>query len=334
MFVATRTEMANPLQDGFGRKIEYLRVSVTDRCDLRCRYCLPKDFRGFEPRDEWLTFDEIQRIVGVFARLGAARVRLTGGEPLTRRDIVALVEQLARLPGVQDLSLSTNATQMAKLAAPLRRAGVSRINVSLDTLDRARFKELTGRDALPEVLAGLAAARTEGLAPVKINMVVLPDTQDAEIDAMVAYCRDQAFVLRLIEAMPIGNAGREAGCVSIQPVIARLRARFNLVDGIASGGGPARYLVSGDGRFSLGFITAMSRHFCDTCNRVRLTADGRLLLCLGDEASVDLRSLLRRGVNEARLEAEIRAAIATKPLRHEFEEQPGKIVRVMSLTGG
>jgi len=241
---------------------------------------------------------------------------------------------LARLPGVQDLSLSTNATQMARLAMPLRRAGVNRINVSLDTLDRGRFKALTGRDALPDVLAGLAAARVAGFAPLKINMVILADTQDDEIDTMVAYCREQGFVLRLIEAMPIGQAGRQAGRVDIQPVIVRLRSKFQLVDGLASGGGPARYLVSGDGRFSLGFITAMSRHFCDTCNRVRLTAAGRLLLCLGDDASVDLRALLRQGVDDARIEAEIRAAIATKPQRHEFTASPDRIVRVMSRTGG
>ncbi len=326
--------MANDLQDSFGRRIEYLRVSVTDRCDLRCRYCLPKGFNGFEPRDEWLSFDEIGRIVGAFARLGAKRVRLTGGEPLTRRGITELVEQLARLPGVQDLSLSTNATQLATWAAPLRRAGASRINVSLDTLDRKRFEELTGRDALPDVLAGLAAARHEGFAPIKINMVILPETLDDEIDAMVAYCRGHGFVLRLIEAMPIGAAGRRAGSISIQPIIARLQAKFDLVAGIAPGGGPARYLVSGDGGFSLGFITAMSRHFCDTCNRVRLTADGRLLLCLGDDASVDLRALLRRGMDDDGLEAAICAAIATKPLRHEFTEKPDRIVRVMSLTGG
>lgn len=326
--------MSGSLQDRFGRTIEYLRVSVTDRCDLRCRYCLPKGFNGFESREEWLDFDEIERIIAAFARLGITRIRLTGGEPLTRRDIAVLVDRLARVAGIEDLSLSTNGTQLAALAAPLKAAGVSRINVSLDTLDRHRFETLTGRDALPEVLAGISAAREQKFAPIKINMVVLPDTSATEVDAMVTYCQDSGLVLRLIEAMPIGDAGRQAGFVSIQPTVNRLHKKFHLIDGISRGGGPARYLVSSDGAFSLGFITAMSRHFCDTCNRVRLTTDGRLLLCLGDDASVDLRAPLRQGISDDQLDTRIRTAIASKPYRHEFKQSPDRIMRVMSSTGG
>ncbi|MFI4940747.1 MAG: GTP 3',8-cyclase MoaA [Burkholderiales bacterium] len=326
--------MTDSLRDQFSRSIDYLRVSVTDRCDLRCQYCLPKGCNDFEPREEWLDFGEIERVVAAFARLGVKRIRLTGGEPLTRRGITELSGRLAQVAGIEDLSLSTNGTQLAGLAAPLKAAGVSRINVSLDTLDRHRFEALTGRDALPKVLAGIAAAHDAGIAPIKINMVILPDTSAADIDVMVAYCRDRGFVLRLIEAMPIGDSGRGAGFISIQPTITRLQEKFDLVAGIVKGGGPARYLVSGDGRFSVGFITAMSRHFCETCNRVRLTADGRLLLCLGEDASADLRTPLRQGISDDRLDAEIRHAIARKPYRHEFNEKPEKIVRFMSSTGG
>ncbi len=326
--------MTGSLLDRFGRNIEYLRVSVTDRCDLRCRYCLPTGFNGFEAREEWLDFGEIERIVAAFVRLGVKRIRLTGGEPLTRRGITELAGRLAQLAGLEDLSLSTNGTQLAGLAAALKAAGVSRINISLDTLDRHRFEALTGRDALAEVLAGIKAARLAKFAPIKINMVVLPDTSAAEIDAMVSYCRDSGLILRLIEAMPIGASGRGVGFVSIQPTITRIQEKFNLVAGIAKGGGPARYLVSSDGRFSMGFITAMSRHFCATCNRVRLAADGRLLLCLGEDASADLRTSLRQGISDNQLDAQIRSAIARKPYRHEFNERPEKIVRFMASTGG
>lgn len=323
-----------PLQDRFGRKVEYLRLSVTDRCDLRCTYCIPEGFHGFEEPAHWLTQDEVVRVVGAFALLGVSKIRLTGGEPLLRRDITGLAKRLGRLPGIEDLSLSTNATRLALHARELREAGIERLNVSLDTLDRERFARITRRDSLEQVLEGLQAAKREGFAPIKVNMVVMADTADADIDAMVAYCMENGFVLRMIETMPMGDTGRETGYRDLQPVKERLQQRFALVDGVMRGGGPARYLKSPDGSFSLGFITPLSQHFCDTCNRVRLSVDGTLFLCLGQNEKLELRSLLREGADDEALIAAIRHAIELKPHKHEFRENPEKIIRVMSLTGG
>jgi cyclic pyranopterin phosphate synthase len=326
--------MAACLEDGRGRRVEYLRLSVTDRCDLRCSYCLPKGFKGFLPQDHWLDFDEIVRLVGIFARLGLKRVRLTGGEPLTRNGLPDLARRLAAIPGVEDLSLSTNGTRLASCAGELKDAGISRLNVSLDTLNRRRFAAITGKDALAEVLAGLDAAAGSGFAPIKINMVAMAGVNEDEIDAMVAYCADRGFILRFIEAMPMGASGRGTGFVSLDPIHNRLKARFGLLDGLVAGGGPARYLVSPDGKFSVGFITPLSQHFCATCNRVRLSADGMLHLCLGQEDCVDLRRLLRDGGSDSDVEAAVVAGLRRKPERHEFREQPRKLIRVMASTGG
>ena len=323
----------NPLVDRFGRTIEYLRVSVTDRCDLRCAYCMPEGFKGFEEPDHWLTFDELERLLGLFARLGLKRVRLTGGEPLLRRNVADLCGRIAAMPGIEDLSMSTNATQLAKMAGDLRRAGVTRLNVSLDSLRPEGVEKINGRPVLAKVLAGLEAARREGFAPIKINMVVMQENV-GEIDAMVAFCMEQGFVLRLIEVMPMGETARRMGYVDLQPVIAGLRRRFDLVDTLMRGGGPARYLGTADGRFTVGFITPISQHFCATCNRVRLTVDGILHLCLGQEERMDFRTLMRGGAGDADLVEAIHRAIDLKPERHEFREKPQKLVRFMSMTGG
>lgn len=323
------------LQDRFGRSIDYLRVSVTDRCDLRCSYCLPKGFKGFEEPANWLTFDELERVVAAFARLGTRRVRLTGGEPLLRRNLPELACRLSALPGLQDLSLTTNATQLAHQAHALRAAGVNRLNVSLDSLQRERLHTLIGRDGLPQIMEGLATAREAGFAPIKINMVALKDVNDDEVEAMAAFCIEQGFVLRLIEAMPMGDTGRAAGFLDLQPVLGRLRERFGLVPQSSElGGGPARYWQTPDGRFTLGLITPISQHFCATCNRVRLSVDGTLYMCLGQEARYALRPLLRAGISDQGLEEAIREAIELKPERHEFRERPDKLVRFMSMTGG
>ncbi|WP_372527512.1 GTP 3',8-cyclase MoaA [Piscinibacter sp.] len=322
------------LCDRFGRTIDYLRVSVTDRCDLRCSYCLPKGYRDFEERDHCLDLGEIERIVGVFAALGVSRVRLTGGEPLLRRGLVPLAARLNALPGVQDLSLSTNATQLADQAAALRQAGVARLNVSLDTLRADRLRQITGRDVLCAVIEGLMAAKQVGFEPIKLNMVVLRGVNDDEIDDMAAFCIEHGFVLRLIEAMPVGDTGRSAQFADLQPIRRRLQERFQLLDAAIPGGGPARYLRSPDGRFSVGFITPLSQHFCATCNRVRLSVDGTLYMCLGQDHSLPLRPLLRSGASDAELMAAVRAAIDLKPERHEFREAPGKLMRVMARTGG
>jgi GTP 3',8-cyclase len=322
------------LIDGFGRKISYLRLSVTDRCDLRCSYCMPEGFLSEEDPRDWMTFDELERLAGIFAGVGVERIRLTGGEPLLRRNLSDLARRLAQLPGVRDLSLSTNGTQLATQAENLRRAGVDRLNVSLDSLDRNRVQAISRRDVLPQVLAGLDVARQVGFSQIKINMVVLPETNDDEIDAMAAYCIRLGFILRLIETMPVGSAGQKSGFVDVRPLMRRIRERFALVDGVVPGGGPARYLVSGDGKFRIGFITAISQHFCDTCNRVRLAANGVLHLCLGRNESVDFRALMRSGASDPEILAELRQALGKKPANHDFRSGEQRIVRMMSATGG
>ncbi len=325
--------MTNSLIDRFGRRIEYLRLSVTDRCDLRCAYCIPEGFKGFEEPEHWLNFDEVERLLGLFASLGLKRVRLTGGEPLLRRNIVGLVERIAGLPGIEDISVSTNATQLAHLARDLKRAGVSRLNVSLDSLRPEVVEKINGRPVLDKILSGLESAHDAGFAPIKVNMVVMRDNAD-DIDDVVAYCMQRGFVLRLIELMPMGDTARKMGYVDLQPVKARLQERFGLIDTVMSGGGPARYLGTPDGQFNVGFITPISQHFCATCNRVRLTVDGVLHLCLGQEDRVDFRELMRNGASDGEIVAAIQTAIEMKPERHEFIEAPKKLVRFMSMTGG
>jgi cyclic pyranopterin phosphate synthase len=323
------------LSDRFGRRIDYLRISVTDRCDLRCSYCIPKGFKGFEEPSHWLTFDEISRVVAAFARLGTQRFRLTGGEPLLRRNLPQLAARIAALPEVTDLSLTTNGTQLSTQAQALRQAGVQRINVSLDSLRGDCVQSITGSDSLQQVLAGLTAARQAGFEMIKINMVPMLGINDGDIEQMVAFCIEQGFVLRLIEAMPLGSTGQQTQGVTLGPVLQRLQQRFALQPSAQTlGGGPARYWRTEDGRFTLGLITPMSQHFCATCNRVRLSVDGTLHLCLGQEQQFALRPMLRAGCSDAELELAIRQAIELKPEKHDFVEQPNKIVRFMSMTGG
>lgn len=323
------------LQDRHGRRIDYLRLSVTDRCDLRCKYCRPREFDGYAEPANWLNFDEIRRVVGAFARMGVGHLRLTGGEPLLRRNIVELVQDLARLPGIDDLSLSTNATQLARHAAALKAAGLSRVNVSLDSLDKGCMQAVTGRDALDAVMAGLMAARDAGLLPIKLNMVLMRGVNDHEVERMAAFCFEQGFILRLIEIMPMGQTGRDARYLPVDEILPRLVERFGLEPAaLELGGGPARYWQTADGQGRIGFITPVSQHFCATCNRVRLSVEGTLYLCLGQEERVDLAPLLRGGASDAELSAAIRDAIELKPERHHFVEAPERIMRFMARTGG
>ncbi|QBJ78981.1 GTP 3',8-cyclase MoaA [Aquitalea sp. USM4] len=323
------------LSDRFGRTIDYLRVSVTDRCDLRCSYCIPKGFKGFEEPANWLRFDEIERVVAAFARLGTRRFRLTGGEPLLRRDLPQLVGTLAALPGVEDLSLTSNGTQLASLAAPLKSAGLHRLNISLDSLRRDCVASISGSDSLDKVLSGLAAAKAAGFANIKINMVPLAGVNDGDIESMLAYCMEQGFVLRLIEAMPMGSTGQAAQGLDLSQLLDKLTHQHGLIASSRSlGGGPASYWQNADASFTLGLITPLSQHFCATCNRVRLSVDGTLYMCLGQEEQLELRPLLRAGCGDAELEAAIRAAIELKPEKHEFIQQPQQVVRFMSMTGG
>ncbi len=328
--------MDTQLIDPFQRRIEYLRLSVADRCDLRCSYCLPKGFKDFEEPEHWLSFEEIERVLRAFAALGVRRVRLTGGEPLVRAGLPRLAERLTRLPGIDDLSLSTNATRLAKLAVPLKQAGVTRINVSLDSLRPERFHTITGGGKLAKVLTGLDAAQAAGFQPIKINMVAMKGVNDDEIADMVAFCIDRDFTLRLIETMPMGTTGLKASehYLDLQTVKHELAKRYELIPTVMTGGGPARYFQVAGTRLKIGFITPISQHFCATCNRVRLTADGTLYTCLGQGSKTELRPLLRNGISEDELKQTILAAIARKPERHEFREKPEQVVRFMSVTGG
>ncbi|WP_455199062.1 GTP 3',8-cyclase MoaA [Kaarinaea lacus] len=324
-----------PLTDPFGRTIEYVRLSVTDRCDLRCFYCLPKGFNDFQEPEGWLNFDEVERIIRVFAKLGTRRVRITGGEPLVRKNLPNLAGRLNRLPGIEDLSLSTNAVQLSRDADALFNSGIRRLNVSLDSLDPTTFKEITG-GKLDKVLDGLMVASATGFSPIKINMVVMKGVNDHEVEAMVDFCIEHGFTLRFIETMPMGQTGRDAvnRYVNLQSIRTRLEQRFDLIPGVMPGGGPARYVQVANTDLKIGFITPLSQHFCETCNRVRLSVDGKLYLCLGQDDQFDLRSLLRQGANDEELQDAIRYAISLKPERHEFNERPEQIVRFMSKTGG
>ena len=327
---------APQLLDPFGRHVEYVRLSVTDKCNLRCFYCLPEGFREFEEPEHWLRFDEIERVIGAFSELGVNRVRLTGGEPLVRKDMPLLASRLAALPGVDDLSLSTNATLLARHAESLQGAGISRINVSLDTLRPERFRAITGGGQLGPVLAGLMAAKSAGFAPIKINMLALKGINDDEFEDMVEFCLEHDFTLRFIEAMPVGSTGRNASqhYLDLGTVRKRLAQRYELLPGVMPGGGPARYVQVGGTELRIGFITPMSQHFCATCNRVRLSVDGTLYLCLGQDHKYELRPLLRQGVSDAGLKDAIIEALALKPERHDFLDKPGQVVRFMSMTGG
>jgi len=328
--------MTARLTDPFQRTIEYVRLSVTDRCDLRCTYCLPEGFRDFQEPEVWLTFDEVERVMRAFAALGVRRVRLTGGEPLTRRDLPVLAARLAAIPGVEDLSLSTNAVQLRRDAQALFRAGVRRLNVSLDSLKPERFAAITGGGRLDKVLDGLTTARTTGFTPIKLNMVVMRGVNDDEVEDMVRFCLEHGFTLRLIETMPMGDTGRAATdhYLDLQVVRRRLAEKFELLPSVMPHGGPARYVQVAGTDLKIGFITPLSQHFCATCNRVRLAADGTLYLCLGQDDRLELRPLLRAGATQEELMRAIREAVARKPERHEFREQPAKIVRFMARTGG
>lgn len=323
------------LLDPHGRVIDYLRVSVTDRCDLRCTYCLPEAFKGFEEPANWLSHEEMSRLVGLFVGLGVSKVRLTGGEPLTRRGLPELASRLSALPGVRDLSVSTNGTRLRRLAPVLRAAGVQRLNISLDSLDASCVARITGRDCLAEVLDGIEAARAAGFHPIKLNMVVQAGVNDHDIEPMMAFAHRHGLVLRLIEPMPVGDTGRATPGRDLTRYTDELARHMSLVPQVLGrGAGPARYWHDPVGGMSLGVITPMSQHFCEACNRVRLGVDGTLYLCLGQDDQVPLGRLLRAGADDDALRAAILAGIAVKPARHEFNDRREKIVRFMAQTGG
>ncbi len=323
------------LRDSFNREIHYLRLSVTDRCDFRCFYCLPRGYRDFETPEEWLTGDEIERVVAQFAALGVKHVRLTGGEPLVRRELGEIAERIAALPGIEELSLSTNASRLAEHAERLRMAGVGRLNISLDSLREETFQRITGSRLSP-VLAGIDAACAAGFQPIKINMVVMRGINDREVEAMIDYCQRYGLTLRFIETMPVGDGGRHANehFLPLSEVENRLRKRHRLSPAAMRGSGPARYFRIDDSELVVGFITPQSQHFCASCNRVRLSVSGDLHLCLGQEDRLELRPLLREGASDEAIQTAIRQAIVRKPERHHFNEVPTAVIRPMSALGG
>ena len=292
--------------------------------------------KDFETPENWLTFDEIERIIAAFSQLGVSRVRLTGGEPLVRKNLPDLISRLSALEGIDDLSLSTNASLLSRYAKDIKEAGINRINVSLDTLKADQFKEITGNGRLSEVLAGLQAAKEVGLTPVKINTVAMKGVNDDQFINLVNYCAEMDFTLRFIETMPIGSTGRDAtnNYLDLKNVITDLKKQFNLIPGIMAGGGPAKYYRVRNTDLHIGFITPISQHFCESCNRVRLSVDGSLYLCLGDKHKFELRPLLRAGITDEDLETAIITAINLKPEKHIFNENPDQVVRFMSMTGG
>jgi cyclic pyranopterin phosphate synthase len=328
------------LIDPFGRAISYLRVSVTDRCDLRCVYCMAEDM-NFLPRADILSLEEIERLALAFMRLGTTRLRITGGEPLVRRNVISLLRRLGAHigQGFDELTLTTNGTQLARHADDLAAAGVRRINVSLDTLQPNRFTRITRWGRLPDVIAGLRAARAAGLA-VKINTVVLRGENAEEIPDILVWCGDQGFDLCLIETMPLGDTGvdRNDQYMPLSLVRAGLRRRFTLDETDYATGGPARYVTVRETGRRLGFITPMTHNFCESCNRVRLTATGTLYMCLGQDDAADLRRVLRGSDDDTALEDAIRAAIARKPLGHDFvisrRDRAPAVGRHMNVTGG
>ncbi|MDE2333450.1 MAG: GTP 3',8-cyclase MoaA [Rhodospirillales bacterium] len=331
---------AAPLRDPFGRAITYLRVSVTDRCDLRCSYCMAETMT-FLPKRDVLSLEELERLSSGFIRLGTRKIRITGGEPLVRRDVMTLFERLgARIgTGLDELTLTTNGTQLARHAEALAACGVRRINVSLDTLRPDRFTAITRRGRIETVFEGIEAAARAGLA-VKINAVALRGLNEDEIDDLLAWCGERGHDLCLIETMPMGETGgdRNEHYLPLSLVRARLKQHWTLSETSYRTGGPARYYDVAQTGTRIGFITPMTHNFCESCNRVRLTCTGTLYMCLGQDDSADFRAVLRAGADDAALEAAIRAAIARKPKGHDFvidrRTQAPAVARHMSVTGG
>lgn len=327
--------------DPFGRTVSYLRVSVTDRCNYRCSYCMAEDMT-FLPRKELLSLEELDRLCSVFVGLGVRKLRITGGEPLVRRDILSLFRNLSRhldSGDLDELTLTTNGTLLEKYAADLAACGVRRINVSLDTLDPRRFQELTRKGELAPVLAGIAAADKAGLQ-IKINAVALRGVNDQELPHMVAWCGDRGYDLSLIESMPMGEIGelRADHFMTLDEARRTIEQRFQLLPSDYRTGGPAHYMRVAETGGRVGFITPFSHNFCEACNRVRLTCTGTLYLCLGQDDAADLRAPLRAGQSDEAVRDAILEAIARKPKGHDFDEQRladgAQVVRFMSHTGG
>ena len=325
--------------DPFGRRITYLRVSVTDRCDFRCLYCMAEDMT-FLPKRELLTLEEIDRLASAFVAKGVRKLRLTGGEPLVRKNVMWLIKSLSRHlgAGLEEITLTTNGSQLEGHAEQLVDCGVKRINVSLDTLDPSKFRAITRWGDFAQVMRGIDAADRAGIK-IKINAVALRDMNDDEIEGLIRWSHGRGFNLTLIETMPMGEIGgdRTDQYLPLSLVRARLSERFSLEDSPYRSGGPARYVHVRETGGRLGFITPLTHNFCETCNRVRVTCTGTLFMCLGQEDAADLRAPLRASEADELLHAAIDAAIARKPMGHDFVIERGEkpaVSRHMSATGG
>jgi len=327
------------MTDRFGRRITYLRVSVTDRCDFRCVYCMAEDMT-FLPRKDLLSLEEIDRLTSAFIARGVRKLRLTGGEPLVRRNIMWLVRSLSRHlgAGLDELTLTTNGSQLARYAEELAECGVKRINVSLDTLDPGKFRVITRKGDFHQVMSGIDAASRADLK-IKINTVALRDVNEAELEDILRWAHRRGFDLTLIETMPMGEVGadRVEQYLPLSLVRTRLERHFTFDEIPYRSGGPARYVQVRETGGRLGFITPMTHNFCEACNRVRVTCTGTLYMCLGQEDAADLRAPLRASQDDALLHAAIDEAIARKPKGHDFvigRDQKPSVARTMSLTGG
>lgn len=330
---------SNPPQliDRFGRQVDYVRLSVTDRCDFRCVYCMAEDME-FLPRKEILSLEEIGRIAKAFIRLGVSKIRLTGGEPLVRKNVVSLAHEIAATPGLSELNITSNGSQLRKQAQALRAAGVTRLNISLDSLQAERFNAITRTGNLAQVLDGIDAARDAGFERIKINAVILNGRNEDEVLDLLQFCIERDLDIAYIEEMPLGlidEHDRAVTYCSSDDVRDIISQRYQLSSSSASTAGPSDYYHVTGSPIRVGFISPHSHNFCHLCNRVRVTVEGRLLLCLGNEHSMDLRALLRGGASDAELEQAIIRAMDLKPERHHFNlhDEP-QIVRFMNMTGG
>ena len=335
---ALPAELPERLLDRFGRHITYVRLSVTDRCDLRCVYCMSEDIE-FLPRSQLLTLEEMARLGRCFSELGVTKLRVTGGEPLVRRNVLWLFEELGTLPGIRDLTLTTNGTQLARYARELVQAGVTRVNVSLDSLKAERFRAITRLGEIGRTLAGIDAALTAGFRRVKINSVVLKHRNHDEVGDLVAFALCRGMDISFIEEMPLGLIGdhdRAEAYYSSDQIRRDLAARFELVPTTEGTGGPSRYFRVAGSDTKVGFISPHSHNFCGDCNRVRVTAEGRLLLCLGQEHSADLRRALRANpTDDLAVKRAIAAAMSLKPRGHDFDLRAQPVIfRHMNATGG
>lgn len=326
------------LVDNFGRTINYIRMSVTDRCDFRCVYCMEEKMT-FVPRQQLLTLEEMATLGKAFTELGVSKIRITGGEPLVRQNVIKLFNDLGKLPGLHELVLTTNGSQLVKLAAKLRQAGVARINISLDSLDADKFRNITRVGELDQVLAGIQAAQDAGFEKIKLNTVILKNRNHDEVTALVRFAVQRGFDISFIEEMPLGIIGdhdRAETYYSSDQIRSDLEKTWSLIPTTESTGGPSRYFRIPDSSTRVGFISPHSHNFCHDCNRVRLTCEGRLLLCLGQEHSIDLRQVLRSYPgNIDRVKQAIRDSMQIKPKGHDFNLLVKPVIfRHMNMTGG